>query len=123
MCAAAADHYEALFQKVKNVVRPHPYLDAPRIVHENADEEIPPLTLEELIGNVFGKKMKKSRDSYALNNFMFKFIDAPHWILLLDLYNRSFASAFVPDSWKGTGLFFRKCPAITSTSFQQDETF
>ena len=89
---------------MENVVRPHPYLDAPRIVHENADEEIPPLTLEELIGNVFGKKMKKSRDSYGLNNFMFKFIDASHWILLLDLYNRSFASAFVPDSWKGTRM-------------------
>ena len=104
MCAAAADHYETLFRRVDNVMRPHPYLDAPRIDHDNADEVIPPATLDEVINAVFMKKMKKSRDAHGLNNFMLKFLDPAHWQLLLDLYNRSFTSAILPKAWKDTRM-------------------
>ena len=88
MCAAATNHYEALFQKVENVVRPHPYLDAPRTVHENADEKIPPSTLEELVGTVFGKKMKKISRFIRLEQLYVQV----HRRLSLDLAARSLQS-------------------------------
>ena len=115
MCAAAAVHYEELFHKVENVMRPHPYLDAPIIEHDNADEAISLSSFEEVIEAAFGKKMKKSRDAHGLSNYMLKFLDQSHWQLLTDLYNRSFASALLPRAWKDTRmLLLAKKDAICS---------
>lgn len=104
MCAAAAVHYEELFRKVEGVIRPHPYLDAPRIEHDNDDEVIPPSSIEEVLVAAFGKKMKKSRDAHGLSNFMLKFLDQSHWQLLTELYNQSFTSALLPKAWKDTRM-------------------
>ena len=48
MCEMAADYYEALFCKVKNMFRPHPYSDAPCVSYDNVDEVVPKVTMEEL---------------------------------------------------------------------------
>ena len=96
-------------------MRPHPYLDAPIIEHDNADEVISLSSFEEVIEAAFGKKMKKSRDAHGLSNYMLKFLDQSHWQLLTDLYNRSFASALLPRAWKDTRmLLLAKKDAICS---------
>ncbi|CAF4498902.1 unnamed protein product, partial [Rotaria sp. Silwood2] len=44
-----ADHYENLFKEPENVYRPHPYTDAPGTRWENYKEEIPPVTMDEVL--------------------------------------------------------------------------
>ena len=115
MCETAADHYEALFRKVENIVRPHPYLDAPPILHDNALETIPLATWEELILVVTHTKRKKSRDAHGLSSSMFQHLDQSHWHSLLDLFNSSFRSAVLPLAWKDSRmiLFAKKEPICT----------
>jgi len=57
MCEMAANFYEEFFRKTENIVRPHPYVDAPRTDFENKNESIPEVSLEELLQTVnFRKK-------------------------------------------------------------------
>ena len=104
MCETAADHYEALLRKVENVIRPHPYLDAPVTLHDNVLESIPLATWEELILVVTHTKRKKSRDAHGLSSSMFQHLDPSHWSSLLNLFNRSFSSAFLPLAWKDSRM-------------------
>ncbi|CAF0751977.1 unnamed protein product [Didymodactylos carnosus] len=49
MAEAAADYYEELFKEQADIVRSHPYTDAPWTDLENFEEKIPLATLEEVI--------------------------------------------------------------------------
>ena len=104
MAEMAADFYENLFRKSDNIVRPHPYVDAPWTEFDNRREPIPDVTLEELRETVQARKKKKSRDANGLCNFMFSFIHQSHWSLLLLLFNRSFSMACMPTAWKDTRI-------------------
>ncbi len=92
------------FRGTENIVHPHPYVDAPWIEDDNKDDPVPPVTLEELLSTVKNLRKKKSVDAHGLNNFMFNFLHPSHWTLLFDLFNRSFSSAFFPNSWKDTRI-------------------
>ncbi|CAF1585712.1 unnamed protein product, partial [Adineta steineri] len=41
MCDIAADFYEDFFRRSDNIVRPHPYVDAPLLDFDNKDDPIP----------------------------------------------------------------------------------
>ena len=73
MASAAADYYEKLYA-APTVYRPHPYVDAPRPVWDNEDEEIPVITLEEVMKVVESREKKHSVDAHGLSTFMFKFL-------------------------------------------------
>ena len=90
--------------KWKNVIRPHPYLDAPYAIHDNVEEVIPEVTMGELLSVVGGRKLKKSRDAHGLSSHLLKFLDPSHWTFLLGLFNSSFTSACLPSAWKDTRM-------------------
>ncbi|CAF4646630.1 unnamed protein product, partial [Rotaria socialis] len=102
MCELAADHYENFFREPDNIYRPHPYTDAPEIEWENFNEEIPPVTIEEIMEVVNSRKKKKSCDAHGMSNFMFSSLPVQYWCLLLQIFNLSFSSAIVPKQWKET---------------------
>jgi hypothetical protein len=104
MCELAANHYEELLQATKNIVRPHPYTDAPIPDFDNAEDEIPPVSLVELLETVANKKKKKSRDAHGISTFMLKFVHELHWKFLLNMFNCSFAEAVMPRAWKDTRI-------------------
>ncbi|CAF4035626.1 unnamed protein product, partial [Adineta steineri] len=103
MCEVAADYYEKFFRK-SVIIRPHPYTDSPFLHHENVDELIPEVTLEELIYTVQVKRKKKSVDAHGICNYMFNFLDLTHWSLFLTLFNHSFKNTILPDAWKETRM-------------------
>ncbi|CAF0906163.1 unnamed protein product [Adineta steineri] len=103
MCEVAADYYENFFRK-SEIIRPHPYTDSPFLHHENVDELIPEVTLEELIYTVQVKRKKKSVDAHGICNYMFNFLDLTHWSLFLTLFNHSFKNTILPDAWKETRM-------------------
>ena len=43
-------------------------------------------------------------DAHGLNSYMFNFLHSSHWSFLLNLYNLSFSSFFLPISWKDTRI-------------------
>ena len=100
MTNLAADHYEHLFSKVNNIVRPHPYLHAPTQTFDNSSEAIPPADIVDLLQCAHRKKMKKSKDPHGISLFLLKFRDDSHWPLILDMINTSFISAQLPNAWK-----------------------
>ncbi|CAM4790806.1 unnamed protein product [Rotaria magnacalcarata] len=104
MCDLAANFYEDLFHKSENIVRPHPYVDAPWIDFDNKDDPIPLVSLDELLLTINDIKKKKSIDAHGLNNYMFNFLHSSHWSFLLHLYNLTFSSSFLPSSWKDTRI-------------------
>ena len=104
VCDIAADFYEDFFRNSDNIVRPHLYVNAPCIGFDNNDVFIPAVSLEELLMTVNDMKKEKSVDAHGLNNFMFNFLHSSHWSFLLQLYNLSFSSSFLPSSWKDTGI-------------------
>ncbi|CAF2087663.1 unnamed protein product [Rotaria magnacalcarata] len=85
MCDLAANFYEDLFHKSENIVRPHPYVDAPWIDFDNKDDPIPLVSLDELLLTINDIKKKKSIDAHGLNNYMFNFLHSSHWSFLLHL--------------------------------------
>jgi hypothetical protein len=104
MCDLAANFYEDFFSKSENIVRPHPYVDAPWVDFDNKDDPIPEVSIDELLMTINEIKKKKSIDAHGLNNYMFNFLHFSHWSMLLQLYNLSFSSAFLPSSWKDTRI-------------------
>ncbi|CAF4694822.1 unnamed protein product, partial [Rotaria magnacalcarata] len=104
MCDLAANFYEGLFHKSENIVRPHPYVDAPWIDFDNKDDPIPLVSLDELLLTINDIKKKKSIDAHGLNNYMFNFLHSSHWSFLLHLYNLTFSLSFLPSSWKDTRI-------------------
>ncbi|CAF4531420.1 unnamed protein product [Rotaria socialis] len=103
MCELAADFYEDFFKK-QEVVRPHPYTDSPLIEFDNKDENIPEVTLNELVETIHAKRKQKSLDAHGISNFMFNFLAPSDWFLLLQLYNQSFQKATLPVAWKDTRM-------------------
>ncbi|CAF3803509.1 unnamed protein product [Rotaria magnacalcarata] len=59
MCDLAANFYEGLFHKSENIVRPHPYVDAPWIDFDNKDDPIPLVSLDELLLTINDIKKKE----------------------------------------------------------------
>jgi len=104
MCDLAANFYEDFFLKSENIVRPHPYVDAPWIDFDNKDDPIPVVSIDELLQTINDIKKKKSVDAHGLNSYMFNFLHSSHWSFLLNLYNLSFSSFFLPISWKDTRI-------------------
>jgi hypothetical protein len=92
------------FRKSENIVRPHPYVDAPWIDFDNKGDPIPEVSLDELLLTINDIKKKKSIDAHGLNNYMFNFLHSSHWSFLLHLYNLSFSSSSLPSSWKDTRI-------------------
>ena len=99
MAAAGAEYYEKFFEKPENIVRPHPYTDAPWPDWDNYVEEIPEVYLEEVLETDHIRKKKKSCDAYGLCNYMFNFLPIQYSGLLLKTFNRSFDEAFMPNAW------------------------
>ncbi|CAF4239897.1 unnamed protein product, partial [Adineta steineri] len=104
MCDIAANFYEDFFRRSDNIVRPHPYVDAPLLDFDNKDDPIPEVSLDELLQQVDCIKKKKSLDAHGLSNYMFNFLHSSHWSFLLHLYNLSFSSAVLPIAWKDTRI-------------------
>jgi len=104
MCEVAADYYEDFFKEPENIYRPHPYTDAPEVVWENFDEEIPLASVDEVLDIVHGRKKKKSCDAHGLSNFMFNSLPPSYWSLLVQIFNLSFSDAIVPKQWKDTRI-------------------
>ena len=104
MCDQAADFYENLFRKTDNIIRPHPYVDAPLLDFDNKNDPIPEVFIEELIETVYYMKKKKSLDAHGLSSFMFSFLHDSHWLFLLGLYNLSFSSCVLPRAWNDTRI-------------------
>ncbi|CAF4326339.1 unnamed protein product, partial [Adineta steineri] len=104
MCDIAADFYEDFFRRSDNIVRPHPYVDAPLLDFDNKDDPIPEVSLDELLQEVDSIKKKKSLDAHGLSNYMFNSLHSSHWSFLLHLYNLSFSSAVLPVAWKDTRI-------------------
>ena len=117
MCNITADFYESFFKK-PDVVRPHPYVDAPQINFDDENEEITPITIDELLNTVHSIRKKKSFDAHGISSFMFKFIDQNHWSFLLPLFNHSFQTAFFPTNWKKSRMILlaKKDPICSSNS-------
>jgi len=99
MSEIAADYYETFFMK-HDIIKPHPYTDSPIPDFDNSAEQIPEISLNELMLIVNTRKKKKSLDAHGINSFMFNYLDVSHWSFLLDLYNRSFRSGILPSTWK-----------------------
>jgi hypothetical protein len=103
MCDVAVDYYETFFKK-SDIIRPHPYTDAPPIEFDNNEEIIPEVTLEELINTIQAKRKKKSLDAQGISNFMFNYLDLSHWSLLVKVFNNSFQNFIFPSVWKETRM-------------------
>ena len=99
MSLMAADYYEKVFEVPENIMRPHPYTDAPWPYWDNYEEKIPAVFLE-VLEIVQSLKKKKSCDAHGLCNFMFNFLPIPYWCLLLKTFNWSFEEAYMPAAWK-----------------------
>ena len=61
MADTAADYYEKLYS-APTIHRPHPYEDAPKPTWDNEEEEIPVVTVEEVIKVVQSREKKHSVD-------------------------------------------------------------
>lgn len=100
MATEAVNYYENFFRKHENIIRPHPYTDAPFPLWENFNEEIPQVGIEEVIDIVINRSSKKSCDAHGLCNFMFRFLPLPYWSLLTKIFNLSLSKAIMPTAWK-----------------------
>ena len=103
MCDMAADYYEDFF-KSSNIVRPHPYTDAPPMLFDNEDEIIPEVTHDEILSVILPKRKKKSLDAHGVSSYMFNHLDINHWSLFVKLFNLSLRDSFFPTAWKETRM-------------------
>ncbi|CAF1500132.1 unnamed protein product [Didymodactylos carnosus] len=65
MADVGAVFYEAFFKKPEDIIRPHPYTDAPWSDAENYDEAIPPASIDEVLDIIRSRVKKKSCDAHA----------------------------------------------------------
>lgn len=99
MANEAADYYEKLFT-APNVVRPHPYVDAPGCEWENGMKSIPKVTYPEVLYALKSRKKKQSQDIHGLSPFLLDKIPKNHWHYFVDLFNHSFDTSFIPQKFK-----------------------
>ena len=99
MVDMAAVYYEKLFE-MPEVVRPHPYVDAPATEWENHDDSIPAVTYPELMMVLRTRKKKQSKDIHGLSPYLLDKIPKNYWHQFVQLYNYSFDSAFIPSKFK-----------------------
>ncbi|CAF4533670.1 unnamed protein product [Rotaria socialis] len=95
----AADYYEKLFQ-APIVMRPHPYVDTPSTLWENASNGIPCVTYPEIINILRSRKKKQSLDIHGLSPFLLDKIPRHYWFLLAQLYNYSFTESYIVKKFK-----------------------
>ena len=103
-CEKATNYYEDVFKDPINVYQLHPYTDALEVVWESYDEKVPAATLHEVINIVQTHKKKKSHEAHDLSGFMFSFLPAKYWSLLLKIFNLSLSSAIVLYKWNETRM-------------------
>ncbi|CAF4688343.1 unnamed protein product, partial [Didymodactylos carnosus] len=100
MADLAADYYETLYAE-PIVIRPHPYVDAPKIKWDNDSESIPIVTYPDIIKALRRKKKKKrSRDVHGLSPYLLDRIPRNYWHIFVRMYNYSFATGFMPKKFK-----------------------
>ena len=99
MADAIAIHYQQLFEEPM-VFRPHPYVDMPPVMWDNAGERIKPITYFEIIKILDKRKKKKSQDAHGLSPYLLDHIPRHYWHLLIRLFNHSLENAFMPSRWK-----------------------
>ncbi|CAF4597479.1 unnamed protein product, partial [Rotaria sp. Silwood2] len=99
MSNIAADYYERLFE-APVVMRPHPYIDAPPIMWDNASDPIPMVTYPEIINILNSRKKKRSLDIHGLSPLILEKIPRNYWHLLAQLYNYSFTESSIPKKFK-----------------------
>jgi hypothetical protein len=99
MANAAAEYYEKLFEPPV-VMRPHPYVDAPRVSWENDMDPIPAVNYPEVINVLRNRKKKQSLDIHGLSPFALDKIPCNYWHYLVQFYNYSFASGIIPKKLK-----------------------
>ncbi|CAF2006990.1 unnamed protein product [Rotaria magnacalcarata] len=118
MTNIAANYYEDFFKKHENIIKPHPYTDAPWQIWENEDEAIPEVETLELIDIVNKRSKKRSCDAHGLSNFMFRFLPSSYWSLLKNIYNWSFSTAITPSAWKDVRMLLlaKKDPICTPSA-------
>ncbi|CAM2714927.1 unnamed protein product [Rotaria socialis] len=115
MANAAANYYEDFFKMHDNIIRPHPYTDAPCSIEENDNDTIPEVETLELIDIVRQRSKKRSCDAHGISNFMFQFLPSSYWSLLKKLYNWSFSTAITPSAWNDVRMLLlaKKDPICT----------
>ncbi|CAF1341628.1 unnamed protein product [Didymodactylos carnosus] len=99
MADVGAVFYEAFFKKPEDIIRPHPYTDAPWSDAENYDEAIPPASIDEVLDIIRSRVKKKSCDAHGISSFMFNYLPLLYWSLLLKIFNFSFKEAILPSAW------------------------
>ena len=78
MADTAADYYDKLYS-APTIYRPHPYVDAPKPTWDNQEEEIPVVTVEEVIKVVQSREKERSVDAHGLSTFMFNLLPYQYW--------------------------------------------
>ena len=115
MTNSAANYYEDFFKEHKNIIKPHPYTDAPWPTGDDENEIIPEVEILELIDIVSQRSKKKACDAHGISNFMFRFLPSSYWSLFKNLYNWSFSTAITPSAWKDVRMLLlaKKDPICT----------
>ncbi|CAM4741603.1 unnamed protein product [Rotaria magnacalcarata] len=111
MANMPADHYEGLFE-TPVVMRPHPYVDAPPVQWENAEEPIPMVTYPEILNLLRSRKKKLSLDIHGLSPFLLDKILQNYWHLLVQLYNYSFTEGYILKKFKVRMILLAKKNAV-----------
>ena len=104
MCEVAVNYYEDFLSESDNIIRPHPYTDAPDFHWENFHELIPTTSVEEVLEIVRSRKKKKSCDAHGLSNRLISAIPINYWSLLVQVFNLSLTDGIFPDKWKDTRI-------------------
>ena len=99
MADTAADFYEQLMG-APEVVRSHPYVDAPPLHWDNNSDPIPEVSYQEVLKVLATRKKKRSRDIHDLSPYMLDQMPKCYWHLLVRLYNHSFSTGFMPKKFK-----------------------
>ena len=99
MADVAAVYYERLFE-APFVVRPHPYIDAPPLQWDNANDPIPEASYPEVLKILATRKKKRSYDIHGLSPYLLDQIPRNYWHSLVRLYNHSFFTGFLPRKFK-----------------------
>ena len=99
MANMAADHFEQLFE-APVVMRPHPFVDSPPILWENAADPIPMVSYPEVVNVLRTRKKKRSCDAHGLSPFLLNQMPRNYWHLIIRMYNHSFATAYIPMKCK-----------------------
>lgn len=100
MVEVAANHYEEMLKEPSDFYRPHSLIDFPPNELNTFEEDIPPVSVEEILEVIKKCKKKKSCDPHGLSSHLFNFIPVSYWSVMVKIFNHSFTTATIPAAWK-----------------------